>query len=137
MARQTVNVDLPDDIYHRLQGMAAATHRSLEEILRQTLRGNLPLTRDDLPAAQQDLVALLAALDDDALWKVAREPLPARDWRRHRHLLCKAEAGTLTAAEGEELTALRDAADRFVTRRSVALALLKWRGHTITTPAPQ
>ena len=133
MASQTINVDLPDEIYHRLQGMAAATHQSLEEILVQTLRGNLPLTRDDLPPAQQGLVPMLASLDDDALWKVAREPLPARDWRRHRHLLRKAGAGTLTAAEREELAALRDATDRFVTRRSVALALLKWRGHTITT----
>ena len=133
MATQTINVDVPDEIYRRLQGMAAATHRSLEEVVVQTLRGNLPLTRDDLPPAQHDLVAMLAPLGDEALWMVAREPLTTRDWRRHRHLLRKAGAGALTPAEQGELAALRDAADRFVTRRSVALALLKWRGHTITT----
>ena len=132
MATQTINVDLPDEIYRRLQGMAAVTHQSLEAILVQTLRGNLPPTRDDLPPAQHDLVATLAALGDDALWTVAREPLPTRDWRRHRHLLRKAGAGALAPAEQEELAALRDATDHFVTRRSVALALLKWRGHTIT-----
>lgn len=112
---------------------APLTHRSLEEILLQTLRGNLPLTRDDLPPAQHDLVAALAPLGDEALRAVARESLPVRDWRRHRHLLRKAGAGTLTPAEQGELAALREATDRFVTRRSVALALLKWRGHTITT----
>ena len=133
MATQTINVDVPDEIYRRLQDMAAATHRSLEDILVQTLRGNLPLTRDDLPPAQRDLVAELTPLNDDALWKVAREALPTRDWRRHRHLLCKSGAEALTTEEHAELGALRDATDRFVTRRSVALALLKWRGHTITT----
>ena len=133
MASQTINVSLPDEIYHRLHSMAAATHQSLEEILVQTLRGNLPVTRDDLPPDQQGLVAMLAPLDDDALWKVAREAVPARDWRRHRHLLRKGGAGTLTPAEQEELTALREVTDQVVTRRSVALALLKWRGHTIAT----
>ena len=133
MARQTVKFDLPDEIYHRLEGMAAATHQSLEAIVVQTLRGNLPPTRDDLPPAQRDLVATLSSLDDEALWGVAQESLPTRDWRRHRHLLRKAGAGTLTPAEQGELAALREATDRFVTPRSVALALLKWRGHTITT----
>ncbi len=133
MATQTITVELPDEMYRRLQGMAAATQQSLEEILVQTLRGNLPLTRDDLPPAQHELVAVLAPLGDEALWTVAREPQPAKDWRRHRHLLRKAAAGTLTPAEQAELAALREATDRFVTRRSVALALLKWRGHTITT----
>jgi hypothetical protein len=133
MATQSIHIELPEDIYHRLHDMAAVTHRSLEEILVQTLRGNLPLTPDDLPPAQHDLVAALAPLGDEALWAVAREPLPARDWRRHRRLLRKAQAGTLTPAEQGELAALREAVDRFVTRRSVALALLKWRGHTIPT----
>lgn len=49
MATQMINVELPDEIYRRLQDMAAATHQSLDDILVQTLRGNLPLTRDDLP----------------------------------------------------------------------------------------
>ncbi len=133
MATQTINVELPDEIYRRLQDMAAVTHRSLEEILIQTIRGNLPLTPDDLPPTQHDLVAALAPLSDEALWTIAREPLPATDWRRHRRLLRKAAAGALMPAEQGELTALREATDRFVTRRSVALALLKWRGHTIPT----
>jgi hypothetical protein len=136
MATPTINVELPEEIYRRLQGMATATHQSVEEILVQTLRGNLPLAGDDLSDAQRDLVATLAPMSDEALWAIAREPLPARGWRRHRHLLRKAAAaGTLGAADQEELAALREATDRFVSRRSVALALLKWRGHTIVAPS--
>jgi hypothetical protein len=47
--------------------------------------------------------------------------------------LQKAEAGALTAKEEAQLTALREATDRFVLRRSYALALPKWRGHTIVS----
>ncbi len=131
MTTQMVNVALPDEIYRRLQGMAAVTHQSLEEILVRTIRGNLPPTLDDLPPTQRDLVAELGLLGDEALWAVAKETLPARGWGRHRRLLRQAQDGSLTEAELAELAALREATDRFVTRRSVALALLKWRGHTL------
>lgn len=133
MATQAISVELPDEIYRRLRGMAAATHRSLEDVLVQTIRGNLPLALDDLPPEQRDLVATLEPLNDQALWEVAKEPLPAQEWQRHQRLLRKAEAGTLTPNEQRDLAALRAATDRFVTRRSVALALLKWRGYTIPT----
>jgi hypothetical protein len=133
MATQTVSVELPDEVLRRLQDMAAATRRSLADVLAQTIRGNLPPTPADLPPAQRGLMAELELLGDEALWAVAREELPPKDWRRHRRLLLKAEAEELTVAERRELDALREATDRFVMRRSIALALLKWRGHTIAT----
>ena len=68
----------------------------------------------------------LSTLNDDALWKIAREPLPPDQWRRHQRLLHKNEDSALTSAESEELARLRAVTDRFVLRRSYALALLKW-----------
>lgn len=133
MAMQTINIELPDEIYRRLRDMATVTNRSVEDVVVQTIRGNLPLTPNDLPPEQHDLVAALASLDDDTLWAVAREPLPEEDWRRHRRLLRKAETGMLAPAEQQALAALREATDRLVMRRSVALALLKWRGYTMPT----
>jgi hypothetical protein len=79
------------------------------------------------------VVADLPTLNAEALWDVARATLPPQQWRRHQRLLRKAQEGTLTAAEQHELEALRTATDRFVTRRSYALALLKWHGHTLPT----
>lgn len=131
MTTQTVNVELPDEIYRRLKGMAAMTHRSLQEIVVRTILGNLPPTLDDLPYEQRDLVAALEPQSDDALWSVAKESLLAQDWRRHQRLLYKAERGTLTQTEQAQLAALREMTDRLVMRRSVALALLKWRGYTL------
>jgi hypothetical protein len=76
-------------------------------------------------------VADLQCRSDEALWAVARESLPEQLWRRHQHLLGKAETSALTSAERTELTELREATDRFVIRRSYALALLRWRGYII------
>ena len=128
---QEIHVQLPDDIYRRLLQMATALHRPLEEVLIQTIRGNLPPALDGLPPEERDLVAALAPLDDDALRAIAAGPLPASRWRRHRHLLRKAEEGTLTTLAADELAILRTEVDRSVIRRSCALALLKWRGFTL------
>ena len=131
MALQNVNVTLPEDIYRRFEDMAAVTHRSLEDVLVETLQGNLPPTVRDVEPEQRDLVAGLQQLDDEALWAIAKQNVSATQWRRHRHLLRKATLGALTPVDQVELDELRTATDRFAIRRSYALALLKWRGYTI------
>src|SRR5205823_14331178 len=83
---QSVNIELPEEIYQRLNDMATVTQRSLEEVIFQTIRGNLPPTPDDLPPQQRDLVADLQLLNDEALWALAREPLPKQRWRRDQRL---------------------------------------------------
>src|SRR5262245_8374810 len=128
MTTQTVNLKLPEEIYQRFQRMAAATHRPLEEVIFQTIRGNLPPALDDLHPDLRDLVADLQQLGDEALWAIARESVSAQNWRRHQRLLRKAESNALTIPEQAELNDLRDDTDRHVIRRSYALALLKWRG---------
>jgi len=131
MTATTVNIQLPDEIYERLKRAAATTNQPFEVVLAQTIRGNLPPTLDDLSPALRAQVADLSSLDDTTLWSIAREPVPVAQWRRHRLLLRKAQDGALPATEQDELAELRAATDRFVLRRSYALALLKWRGHTI------
>lgn len=137
MAVQTITLELPEDIYQRLQRMAEAIQRPIEEVTFQTIRGNLPPSVDDLPPELRDELAALQNLDDKALWAIVKESLPPDQWRRHEHLLRKNQAGTLTAAEREELARLRAATDRFVFRRSYALALLKWRGYALPIPETQ
>lgn len=134
MTLQTITLRLPEESYRRLQGMATALRRPLEEVASQTIRGNLPPAVDDLPAEFQDELAVWSNLSDEQLWRIALDSLPSDPWRRHRRLLRKNEANTLTDAEREELARLRAATDRFVVRRSYALALLKWRGHTLPIP---
>ena len=131
MAVQTIQIQLPDDMYERFQRVAYATDQPLEEVVLQTIQGNLPPSLDDLDPESRRIVADLPHLSDDLLWRIAKEALPPKQWRRHQHLLQKGLDAELTAAQTQELESLREAADRLVTRRSYALALLKWRGHTI------
>ena len=133
MPNQTIPIQLPEAIYQRLQQVAHAMHHSIEEVVLQTIRGNLPPSLDDLSPELHGVVADLQHMSDEALWSVAKEPLPPRQWRRHQRLLQKGQAGPLSTAEHQELVELRAAVDRFVTSRSYALALLKWHGHTIPT----
>src|SRR5437763_1353236 len=107
MTTQTVSIELPEEIYQRFKGMAAVTQRSLEEVIFQTIRGNLPPTLDDLPLEQRDVVADLQPLNDEALWAVAREPLPVQRWRRHQRLL--RSLGWVGGAAPTAIDALREA----------------------------
>ena len=132
MPNQTIPVQLPDAIYQRLQQVAHATNHSIEEVVLQTIRGNLPPSLDDLSPELRCVVADLQHMSDEALWAVTKESLPQHQWRRHQRLLRKGEEGPLSTAEHEELAELRAAADRFVTRRSYALAHLNSEGTTAT-----
>jgi hypothetical protein len=131
MTVQTISVQLPDDMVRRMQRVAVATNQSLEAVLVQTIRGNLPPSLDDLSGEAREQVADLPARADDDPWAIVGETLPPRHIRRQQHLPRKVASETLTQAEQDELTRLREATDRHVIRRSFALALLKWRGQTL------
>lgn len=133
MPNQTIPLQLPEAIYQRLQQVAHAMNHSIEEVVLQTIHGNLPPSLDDLSPELHGVVADLQQMGDAALWSVTKESLPPHQWRRHQRLLRKGQESPLSTAEHEELAALRAATDRLVIRRSYALALLKWHGHTIST----
>jgi predicted transcriptional regulator len=134
MTMQEMTVRLPETVFHRLLGMAKTTHQSVDEVLSQSIRGNLPPLVDDLPPEMRDEVARLAQLSDTELWAVVDVPLSQTQWRRHEALLEKNAAGEISPSELDELARLRDAVDRWVLRRSYAAALLKWRGYAVSLP---
>ena len=131
MTTRTINITLPDDVYRRLQQVADATRRPMEAVVIQSIQGNLPPSAEDLSPDLRGELSALQDLSDAELWSLAREPLPAEQWPRHQRLLQKHATGALTAREQQDLDQLHDTTDRFVLRRSYALALLKWRGDTL------
>jgi len=135
MTVQTVNVKLSLATYRRLERLAATIRQPLDRILAQSIRGNLPPSLDDLPADLREDMASLVNLSDDDLWAVARGSLEARQWSEHQRLLRKNIAGKLTERETVKLESLRGETDRYVTRKSFALALLKWRGYSLPISA--
>lgn len=131
MTLQTITVKLPQAIYRRLEHTAAMTNQSLDNVLLQTIRGNIPPSPEDAPAEIQDELAALLNLNDDDLWAVAQGSIDPEQWQRHQHFLRKNAASNLSECEQHELERLRAETDRHVLRRSFALAVLKWRGHTL------
>ncbi|HRI55931.1 MAG TPA: hypothetical protein PK170_02425 [Anaerolineae bacterium] len=134
MTMQEMTVRLPETVFHRLLGMAQTSHQSVDEVLFQSIRGNLPPLVDDLPPEMRDEVARLVQLRDDELWAMINAPLTESQWHRHEELLEKNAANELSYREMNELATLRDAVDRWVLRRSYAAALLKWRGYALSFP---
>ncbi|MCB1318206.1 MAG: hypothetical protein KDK27_19705 [Leptospiraceae bacterium] len=132
MTTETVVLELPENIYKRLRSSAQSMHRSFEDVLFQSLEGNLPPSLEDLPVDLRDEIGLsLQQLDAQSLLKVASEPIPSEQWQQHQALLEKNQEQALTANEADLLEHLRNEADKAVLRRSYALALLKWRGFTV------
>jgi hypothetical protein len=134
MTLQTVTVNLPQVLYRRLERAAQATNQPLDAVLLQSIRGNIPPSLDDVPADMRGDLRQLLKLNDDDLWAVASASIDAKQWRRHQRLLRKNTTGVLSEREQRELENLRGATDRQVMRRSFAVALLKWRGHTLPAP---
>jgi len=123
-------VNVPDEIYHRLQQMAEASAQSVEAVLVSQLTASLPL--DDLPPDEAAELAALRHLSDDALWTIAREQLPEAIQTRLSELITHNTRGELSATEREELEALAHRSDRLMMRKAEGAALLTQRGYTFT-----
>ena len=118
MPAQNINIQLPEEMYRRLQRVASVTQRPLEEIVFQTIRGNLPPSIDDMPPHLSEELIAMQRLRDEELWAITKEKLPPAQWRRHQHLLRKHQDAILTPAEQTELDQLRRITDHFISRRS-------------------
>ena len=123
-------VTLPEEIYHRFQVSAHVMQQSMEDLLTQSIQGNLPPSIEDLPPELQNEIGLfLQSLTSQALWEIVKAPSLPAPRQRQQELLEKNQEETLTAAEMDKLEQLRVQMDRRGMRRSYALALLKWRGY--------
>jgi hypothetical protein len=98
MPDRTIPLQLPEAIYQCLQQVAHTTHHSLDEVVLQTSRGNLPASLDDLDLEWHGVVADLQQMSDEVLWAVTNERLPQHQWRRHQCLLWKGQEGSLSTA---------------------------------------
>jgi len=134
MTSRTITLDLPENLYLRLQQAAQATQQSFDEILLRVVQVGSPPGWDDVPAEFQTDLAALDRLDDAALWQVARAHQTEADMTRYQMLLDKNANATFTPAEQEELNRLRTEFDRQMLRKAQALALLRWRGHQVPPP---
>lgn len=131
---QTVTLNLPDNVYQRLQRIAQTLQRPLEEFLVEAVTTALPLL-DDLPPDMMDDMVALALLNDEALWRVARSTLSLAGQERLDSLLDKQGQEVLTVTEQQELDQLLSEYERIVLTRGQAAVLLKQRKYDVSDPA--
>lgn len=131
MALRTITMQLPEDIYVRLQQTAQATKQSFDAILLRALQVGSPPSWTSAPAEFQIDLAALDRLDAAALWRIARARTTSAEMDRYQTLLDKNANGTLSTQEQAELAQLRIEFDRQMLRKVHAAALLQWRGHQI------
>ncbi len=136
MATRAITVQLPEVLYTRLQQASQATHQPLHDILLRAVEIGSPPRWDDAPATFQADLAALDRMDDEALWRIARAKEQDVDMERYQQLLDKNANGTLSSEERAKLDELHTASDRFMLCKAQAVALLRWRGHTVP-PAAQ
>jgi hypothetical protein len=118
--RRTISVELPEPIFRRLQHIANATQRSVEDVLATTVDVALPQT-PGIPADIADDLAALSLLNDTALWTVANTT-PTLTQHRLAQLTEDGKTRPLSDAEAAEHEHLIDTYDRAVLRRAKALA---------------
>lgn len=130
---QTVTLNLPDLLYQKVQRMAQALRRPIEDILVDAVATALPPLAGLPPELADDLDGL-AFLNDEALWQVARSSLPASHHQQMDDLLARKASAPLTAAEQKALDRLLGEYQSIVLRRGQAAVLLQRRGYDLSDP---
>ena len=129
----SVTIQVPQPLYHRLERLAELTQRPLESLVVQALSSSIPLLPDDLPPAMRDELVALERLGDEDLWEVARSTFPEEQYEQLALLREKQHADTITVTEQAVLDQLSRAADLLTLRKAYASVLLKWRGYRLPT----
>src|SRR3954454_15133232 len=124
MAVQAVTLNLPGPLYERLARRAIKAHRTVEAELVDAV-ATLPDEPDELPADMAEAIAALHLLDDEDLWRAARQRLGPEKATDLEELHLKRQREGLSASEIEALATLMKGYTRVMLVRSRSAALLK------------
>ena len=133
MSVHPVVVELPEDIYERVERAAKGLGQPIQQALVRIVEAGLPSLAKVPPEYRSELEAL-ETLGDEELWAIAQSEMPDDQQERLDQLLQKNQAEGLSVAEQEELDRLHAEANRLLLRKSYAHLLLKWRGHSVPEP---
>lgn len=136
MSKQSVVIDLPEDIYNKYKQRAQQMQRSVEAEIVESVFKAVP-TNDALSTELEGLVAQLAFLDNKALRRLAGSHLAKKEASRIESLHFKRQSEGLEEVETKELTDLMKKMERWFVLRNEALGLLIERGQDITEFAPK
>lgn len=126
-----LTIDIPEQTFQRLARLAELTNQPLEELVIQSIAGNLPPTVETAPAEIQAELLTMQTLNVEALRQIAQSQVPPIQQERQIALLEQNQDSLLTQSEQQELRELTLAADRLMLKKAYACAILRWRGQPI------
>ena len=138
---QRVEIELPESVYQQLARIAEETAQPIALLAAQSVISNLPPSVEDaLPELRAELLELQTLATEDLL-SVAQSEVGSAEHARQVELSEKHKDGQLTEPERQELSALRQSADRLTLRKAYAWSMLRWRGQRVPAleelPIPQ
>ncbi len=119
------------EIDNYFKNRASETRRSVEVELVDVVTA-VASEEERLPDNLAEAVDSLALLDDDELWRAARNRLSEEERAQLESLNFKQQSGKLASAERESLAQLVEQYDHAMLLRAEAARLLKERGHDIS-----
>lgn len=131
MSTQQITIEQPETVIRQLMRIAAATQQSIETLVAQSVLNNLPPSTENAPPELQGELLLMQTLGTEELLAIAQAQAEPAQSHRHAELLHRNEEGQLSSAEQQELTYLRQTADKLMLRKAYAWALLRWRGQKL------
>jgi hypothetical protein len=128
---QRLVLDLPSDVFAKLERAAEQKQRSVHDKAVQLLTRVVP--EDDLLPPRTRIALLnLATLDAADLWRAARTRPSTRAVGQWRTLLAKRQTEPLTDSDQRTLDELEEGFNRIALVRAEAALLLRDRGYDIT-----
>lgn len=128
---QTITINLPSQLYQKLQRTAELAHQPTEIIIAQSLRHTLPPLLEDIPLDYQPNVYSLLQLNVNELRYEVQKIFPPEQWSKYEWLLEQKKLRELTTFEKRDLETLRREADILALRKGYAAVLLKRRGYAV------
>ena len=132
MTVHPVTLSLPKNIFNRLRKRAENSRRTVEMELLDVEVTALPAS-EELPDMMIAAMADLKLLNDEALWRAARTRIDVEQSNEMETLHIKRQSEGLNAVEEQTLAGLVNRYERNMLVRSQAAALLKARGHDVSS----
>lgn len=112
-----LTINLPDEVYHRVQQLAASSNRDVSDILTDTIQWFLPLL-----ALQSQFQEPISILPDEQVLTLTELQMEAKQDQKLSDLLDRQQAGVLTEIEQLELQALMQVYQVGLLRKATALS---------------
>ena len=118
MTIRSVTIQMPVGLYNRLKRRAEQAHHSVEVEVLETVAASVPVD-EELSRDLTEAVMRLAALDDDALWLVARAFFPVEKSTQLENLHFKRQDRGLNEAETQQAAGLASKLENFMLEDSL------------------